>query len=100
MELPPSDAAADIRRTNVEREATYLEFARLEAAAKRRVAQRARVVRDALASTPALAHELERRGVVDDDAARPHSPRALRGRLWNAYPAHRRNEEKITTTLR
>ena len=69
MELPPSDAAADIRRTNVEREATYLEFARLEAAAKRRVAQRARVVRDALASTPALAHELERRGVVDDDAA-------------------------------
>ena len=55
------------------------------------------------------------------DAARPHSPRALRGRLWNAYPAHRRNdetpksqkelegderssvfvfEEKITTTLR
>jgi hypothetical protein len=40
MELPPSDAAADIRRTNVEREATYLEFARLEAAAKRRVAQR------------------------------------------------------------
>jgi hypothetical protein len=69
MELPPSDTAADIRRTNVEREATYLEFARLEAAARRRVAQRARVVRDALASTPALAQELERRGVVDDDDA-------------------------------
>ena len=69
MELPPSDTAADIRRTNVEREATYLEFARLEAAARRRIAQRARVVRDALASTPALAQELERRGVVDDDDA-------------------------------
>ena len=69
MELPPSDAAADIRRTNVEREATYLEFARLEAAAKRRVAERACIVRDALASTPALGQELERRGIVDDDEA-------------------------------
>ena len=69
MELPPNDADADIRRTNVEREATYLEFARLEAAANRRLSERARVVRDALVDTPALAQALRERGVLDDDKA-------------------------------
>lgn len=59
----------DIRRTAVEREATYLELVGLETDAKRRVAQRARVVRDALVDTPALADALRRAGVLDDDDA-------------------------------
>lgn len=62
-------AAVDIRRTAVEREATYLELVGLETDAKRRVAQRARVVRDALVDTPALADALRRAGVLDDDDA-------------------------------
>ena len=64
MALPHHDPEDAIRRANAEREATALEFARLEAAAARRDEQRARVIRGALSETPALADALQRRGVV------------------------------------
>ena len=67
MALPHHDPEDAIRRANAEREATAMEFARLEATAARRDAQRARVIRDALFETPALADALQRRGVVGDD---------------------------------
>ena len=67
MALPHHDPEDAIRRANAEREATALEFARLEAAAARRDEQRARVIRGALSETPALADALQRRGVVGDD---------------------------------
>ena len=57
-----------IARANAAREATRVEYQRLELAMRNREASRARVIRDALATAPALAEELRARGVLDNDS--------------------------------
>jgi hypothetical protein len=62
------DLGAAIALANAAREHTRVEYARLEQAMSRREASRARVIRDALATAPALAEELRLRGVLDSDS--------------------------------